>query len=142
MPLSKHYIDRQNHITTVDTKGLVALLKTHYPKIVFAYLMGSSTKGIIEQRSDLDIAIYTSEDLRLDEYSQLTEQISQLHDGIRCDLGLLNRAEPVYCFEALKGKLLFYRDQERWLHFYSTTCRQYESQMFHYDKQRVYRLSS
>ena len=65
-----------------------------------------------------------------------------MHQGVRCDLGTLNGAEPVYRYEALKGKLLFVRDRERWLQFYSRTCRQYESQMFHYQKQLAYRQAN
>ena len=56
--------------------------------------------------------------------------------GVNVDLGVLNEKEPVYRFEALKGRLLFTRDLECRLHFYSLTCREYEHWMFHYDKLR------
>ena len=58
---------------------------------------------------------------------------------VRCDIGILNSAEPIYRFEALKGRLLFARDQERYVTFFSKTCREYESQMFDYERQLKYR---
>ena len=56
------------------------------------------------------------------------------------DIGILNGAEPIYRFEALKGRLLFCRDEERYLDFFSLTCREYESQIADYERQRRYRL--
>ena len=58
------------------------------------------------------------------------------------DVGFLNRAEPVYRFEALKGKVLFCRDQETYVKFFSLTCREYESQIADYERQRQYRIEA
>jgi thiamine monophosphate kinase len=58
---------------------------------------------------------------------------------VRCDAGILNSAEPVYRFEALKGRLLFVHDRVGYAAFYSLTCREYESQMASYERQRLYR---
>jgi hypothetical protein len=60
--------------------------------------------------------------------------------GVDIDLGCFDRAEPVYRFEALKGRLLFARDQERFLDAFSRTCREYESQIWDYQRQAGYRL--
>jgi hypothetical protein len=44
-------------------------------------------------------------------------------------------------FEALKGKLLFIRDDkmEEYAHFYSLTCREYEDTMAWMQRQLAYR---
>jgi hypothetical protein len=39
----------------------------------------------------------------------------------------LNSAEPVYRFEALKGRLLFTRDHDFYIKFFSIASREYES---------------
>jgi hypothetical protein len=48
----------------------------------------------------------------------------------------------VYRFEALKGRLLFARDRDFLAEFHSLTCREYETQMIHYARQRRYRLEA
>ncbi len=68
--------------------------------------------------------------------------VSEIVPGIECDIGILNNAEPVYRFEALRGKLLFARDYEAYLKFYSLTCREYESQLADYERQHRYRLAA
>jgi len=102
--------------------------------------VGSAARGVILAHGDLDLAVYCAEPLSLQQRIAVTGSVSDLHQGVRCDLGILNRAEPVFRFESLKGRLLFARDEETWLRFYSTTCREYESQMVHYERQRRYRL--
>ena len=142
MPLSKHYIDDHEGNVPVDEAGLREFLVRDYPQIVFAYVMGSAKDGVIGPHGDLDLAVYCSAKLTLERRCSLVEAVEAMHRGIRCDLGTLNGAEPVYCYEALRGKLLFVRERERWLQFYSRTCRQYESQMFHYRKQLTYRRAN
>jgi len=141
VPLSKRYIDEQDVDVPVDFDGLRALFVETYDQVVFTLVMGSATQGTVQSHSDLDLAIYASRPLSLDERVSMIRHVSDLHQGVRCDLGMLRLAEPVYRFEALKGRLLFTRDQETWLRFYSVTCREYESQMFHYEKQRCYRIA-
>jgi predicted nucleotidyltransferase len=140
VPLSKHYLDTQDEPTPVEADALSRLLAADFPQIGFAYLLGSAARGVIAPHSDLDLAVYCLEPLSLESRWTLVSGVEDLHRGVRCDLGFLNYAEPVYWFEALKGRLLFVRDQEQWLHFYSLTCRLYESQIFHYERQRRYRL--
>jgi predicted nucleotidyltransferase len=142
MPLSKHYLDTQEEPTPVEAEAIAKLLAVDFPQLGFAYLLGSAARGVIAPHSDLDLAIYYLERPTFDRVAALIRAVEDLHRGVRCDLGSLNHAEPVYRFEALKGRLLFVRDRELWLRFYSLTCRLYESQMFHYDRQRRYRLEA
>lgn len=101
--------------------------------------MGSAVTGKVQAYSDLDLAFYLSEPPSFRFYNEVMDVVRDVVPDVRCDIGVLNSAEPVYRFEALKGKLLFARDQERYLAFFSKTCREYESQMFDYERQRRYR---
>jgi predicted nucleotidyltransferase len=110
-------------------------------EIEFALLMGSAKTGVVNPHSDIDIAIYLREPITIEFYAQVTACVNQqLARDVRVDIGILNKADPVYRFESLKGRLLFSRNEENWLHFYSVTCREYETQMLHYERQRRYRM--
>ena len=140
MPLSKHYLDTQEHDVPVDVDGITRLLETGYPQVSLALIVGSAARGVIRAHGDLDLAVYCAEPLTPQQRIALMGSVSDMHQGVRCDLGILNHAEPVFRFESLKGRLLFARDEETWLRFYSITCREYESQMVQYERQRRYRL--
>jgi len=143
MGLSKRYIDTQERRYSVDFDALRRALEDAVPEALFAYVLGSaSSQGVVPPHSDLDIAFFLAGERRpeLSFYSRVVEACESVVGPVRCDLGVLNRAEPVYCFEALKGKLLFCRDRESWARFYSRACREYEHWLLHYEKQRRYRL--
>jgi predicted nucleotidyltransferase len=139
MGISKRHLNPNTEAVSFSIEDLAKSLQEKFPEIIFAYLMGSAVYGIIKPHSDLDLAFYLEDRPDLRFYSEVQELCEKKIGNIRCDTAILNHAEPVYRFEALKGKLLFARDQETWLRFYSVTCRQYESQMFHYEKQLCYR---
>jgi predicted nucleotidyltransferase len=102
------------------------------PEAVFAYLFGSSAANrTVQPGSDLDVALYLDCPTSLDLYQRVDEACAKAVGEVRCDIGILNGAEPVLRMEVLKGHLLFKRNEERWLRFYSLTCREYESRIFH-----------
>lgn len=140
MSLSKRTLKEDSNPITFDPEALAEKLQRECSEIVFALLMGSAAEGMIGPGSDLDIAVYVKDKPTGKTYLHITEAIDSLVPGADVDLGILNGNEPVYRFEALKGRLLFTRDQETWLHFFSLTCREYEHWMYHYEKQRRYRL--
>lgn len=142
MPISKRYLDVNTSPVSFDVKALGRALEENCSEALFGYLMGSSTSGTVHPHSDVDIALFVSDSTGLDFYEKVYETCRLFLGDIRIDLGFLSKAEPVYRFESLKGKLLFCRDQEQWLRFYSVTCRLYEHQMFHYENQRRYRLEA
>ena len=144
MPLSKHYIDTKPVATPLDRDRLAAVLEAELPQVVFAYLHGSAVEtGVVPAHSDLDLALFVDAAYSLpDVYVSAAKAAESVAPGVRCDIGILNGAEPVFRFEVLKGQLLFCRDQEQWLRFYSLTCREYESRLFHYEKQHRYRLEA
>jgi predicted nucleotidyltransferase len=147
MSLSKHYIDTQTQSFPYSSEELAAVLKEELPEVVFAYVLGSSTGGTVAAHADLDLAVYLEADEKagsglLDVYSKAQSVVERVVGPVRCDMGVLNRAEPIYRFEALKGQLLFSRDEERRSSFFSLTCREYEHQLFDYQRQRNYRRAA
>ena len=123
-----------------DADKLGQMIEARCAEVCFALLHGSAKEGDVRPGGDIDIALYMDGRATLETFGQVIEIVSELAPGVKCDPGVLNGAEPVYRFEALKGKLLFYRDQEEYLRFFSLTCREYESQMADYERQRRYRL--
>jgi hypothetical protein len=141
MPLSKHDVDTQVQPVSFDVAALGSDLERDIPDVDFALLMGSARDGVVKSHSDLDLALFLLGEPSLSLYERVGSVASR-HVGaaIRVDIGILNRAEPIYRFEALKGRLLFCRNTERWLNFFSVTCRLYEHQMADYERQHRYRL--
>ena len=125
---------------TFDINKLATLLREKCHQICFALLHGSSKDSQIKQGSDIDIALFIEGRPTLELYEKVSQCAETVAPGVSCDIGILNNAEPVYRFEALKGKLLFFRNKEQYLHFFSLTCREYESQVADYQRQQRYRL--
>ena len=123
-----------------DVNRLGDLLKKQCPQICFAFLHGSAKDARAKEGSDIDLALFIDGKPTLELYEEVSASVEAVAPGVQCDIGILNNAEPVYRFEALKGKLLFFRNQQQYLHFFSLTCREYESQMADYQRQKRYRL--
>jgi predicted nucleotidyltransferase len=135
-------IAQMNRPQHFDPNVLAGALEVALPDAVFGFLMGSAAGGTVAESSDLDLAFYLNGRPSIEFYRRVSEAVRELLPGVTCDTGVLNFAEPVYRFEALKGRLLFTRDEERYVEFFSRTCREYESQMFDYERQLRYRLEA
>ncbi|GEM_PF-703235 len=120
--------------------GIARYLREHCPEVQFALVHGSAATGVIGLHSDLDLAIYTSKTLSLHRMVAISQEITERHQGVRCDLGILNRADPVYAFETLKGKRILCRCESAFARFYSETCRRYEFAMAAYQRQKAHRI--
>ncbi|MBW8014690.1 MAG: nucleotidyltransferase domain-containing protein [Planctomycetes bacterium] len=125
-----------------DTDKLSNALQSACPGVIFAFLHGSAKDGCVNPGSDIDIALYLSGAASLEIYTAAADAVRQVSPDAEPDIGILNNAEPIYRFEALKGKLLFSRDMETYLYFFSLTCREYESQIADYQRQHKYRLQA
>ena len=112
------------------------------PEVVFALLHGSAKEGRVNPGSDIDIALYIEGKPTIELYCRATDAVSKICPSAEFDIGILNNAEPVFRFEALKGKLLFNKDMEKYLRFFSLTCREYETQIADYQRQQKYRLQA
>jgi len=122
-----------------DPEKLAVALEEQLPEAGFCLLMGSAVSGAVKAYSDIDLAFYLYKKPSYKFYGKAMDAVRSVVPNVRCDVGILNDTELVYRFEALKGKLLFARDMEQYAGFFSVTCREYESQMFDYEKQRRYR---
>ncbi len=125
-----------------DIDKLSDSLSEKCPEVVFALLHGSAQNGFVEKSSDIDIAVYTNGKANFSLYQRLYDTVASVVPQAEGDIGILNNAEAVYRFEALKGKLLFSRDVEKFLEFFSFTCREYENQIADYERQHKYRLEA
>jgi predicted nucleotidyltransferase len=139
MSLSKKHLAENFAPVHFEPDELAIVMKEKLPAVDFCFLMGSATSGTVSAYSDLDLAFYLSEPPSFRFYNEVTDVVHSVAPDVRCDIGILNSAEPVYRFEALKGRLLFARDEDRYAAFFSRTCREYESQMFDYERQLKYR---
>jgi len=142
MSLSRAYLSSHEKPLSLDIDAFAEALEEACPEVVFALLLGSSRNGHIAVDSDIDLAVYVRNRSALALYSRICDVVSRHAPGVYCDLGFLKSAEPIYRFEALKGRLLFVRDMEVYLDFYPVTCREYEQQMFDYERQHRYRVEA
>ena len=89
-------------------KPIIALLNKQ-PNIIFAYLFGSKAKGYANERSDWDIAIYTTELIKQNGRWPAFELEAQLSRAVKAtvQVTILNTPlPPVFAFEILKDGIL------------------------------------
>ena len=139
MGLSKKHLAENVVPVHFNVDRLAAVLARQLPEVDFCFLMGSAKDGTVRAYSDLDLAFHLFEKADYPFYGKVLDAVREVVPNVRCDIGILNGCEPVYRFEALKGKLLFARNIERYAAFFSLTCREYESQMSDYQRQKRYR---
>lgn len=142
MGLSKRHLSSQRAPLHFDPSELARALEARCEEVQFALLMGSAKDGHVEVGSDIDVALYVESRPSLELLSRVSGLVSEFAPGAHCDVGLLKNAEPVYRYEALKGRLLFARDLETYVRFFSLTCREYESQIADYERQHRYRTGA
>ena len=140
--LSQRHLAENAQPVSFDPDELGRALQAQCPGISFAFLMGSGADGVVPTESDVDLALYLNEKPDVAFYGKVTDAVKTVVPGVRCDIGVLNQAEPVYCFEALKGRRLFARDPEQYQEFFSRTSRDYEERIRHYETQHAYRLEA
>lgn len=139
MGISRKHLGENVVPVHFDPERLASVLEAQLQEVDFCLLMGSSASGTAKAYSDLDLAFYLNEKPSYKFYGKAMAVVRDVVPDVRCDIGILNNTEPVFRFEALKGRLLFARDREQYAGFFSLTCREYESQMFDYERQRRYR---
>ena len=97
--------------------------------VLAAWVFGSAKDGCITDRSDLDIGVLFSAVPSLEARVTLREHLQKSLQFDDIDLVILNEASPITRFEAVCGRLVFVRDQNRWAEFFSLTAREYEDEM-------------
>lgn len=129
-------------INPAQIKRLGGQLEKKFPGICFAYLFGSAAKGNITPSSDIDLAVYLdkNED-KMKLYPEIIGVAEKIFPGRIIDIVLLNDAGELIAMEAIKGLILFIREEARDLHaeFYSVTCRFSEDRLAWMKRQLSYR---
>jgi predicted nucleotidyltransferase len=126
----------------IDIQQVTQAIRENFPDIAFAYLFGSSQEGIVKDKSDIDIAVYYKGDdifIRFRIEEQLEKAIGR---EIPIDVVELQKTSNfILAFEALRGRLLFVRDEcmDDYINFYTFTCRQHEDEIYRMKKQLEYR---
>jgi predicted nucleotidyltransferase len=124
-----------------DIQLIAKIIEERFPDIPFAYLFGSSQDGVVKPGSDIDIAVYYK---GADPFARFNveEQIARaIGRHIQVDIVMLRNADPILAFEALKGKLLFVRDEcmDEYADFYTHTWRMYEDKIYWMKTELIYR---
>jgi hypothetical protein len=140
MSLSRRVFKTGTTPIAFDSEALGRALRAECPELAFALLMGSARDGVVPPGGDLDLAVSLDIELSLPLVERISAIAQRLAPGVEIDIGRFDRADPVYRFEALKGRLLFARNMGRFLDVYSLACREYETQMRDYERQARYRL--
>jgi len=109
-------------------KPIIELLNKQ-PHIIFAYLFGSKAKGYANERSDWDIAIYTTQSIKQNGLWPAFELEAQLSRAVKAtvQVTILNTPlPPVFAFEILKdGILLIDREPNLRMDFENKILRHY-----------------
>jgi predicted nucleotidyltransferase len=125
---------------SIDISVIAASIKANFPEIPFAHIFGSSADGIVTRGSDIDIAIwYNGSDPFIK--NKVLETIESVVKNIPVDIVNICNANPLLAHEALAGKVLFVRDEQRenYALFYSKTAAEYEDKIYWVQKQLQYR---
>jgi predicted nucleotidyltransferase len=116
---------------TLDLDALAAVFAAD-PRVVLAVLFGSAKGGTVRPGSDVDIGVLLAPALTplafFGFYVETTVRLSAIPE---LDLVDLNQANSILAFEALCGRRLFVRDDDRVAAFSSLVARQYEDDMLH-----------
>ncbi len=142
MSLTNRHLSRHKKPIDFNPASLARALEEACPEAIFAFLLSSSKDGHVSVGSDVDLALFMNGKMSLDLLDRVQTVVERFLPGVHCDIGSLRPAEPVYRFEALKGRLLFTRDREAYLRFFSLTSREYETQLYDYDRQHAYRMKN
>jgi len=129
-------------MNTEQVQVLAGNLESNVPEILFGYLFGSYGAGTERLQSDIDIAVYLKPGTKtLHVLAGIITVVEETIPGRICDLTILNDAGVIVAMEAIRGRLLFVRDEAREIHaeFYTLTCRIYEDQMAWRARQLKYR---
>jgi predicted nucleotidyltransferase len=114
-----------------------------FEEIAFATIFGSSKDEVVNEGSDIDIAIYfIKKEKELELQLQIIAELEKIIPSFsNYDLVVLNSANSILAMQAIQGKLLFVKNEFKdvYASFYSLTCRQFEDDSFWMKKQLEYR---
>jgi len=125
--------------STDEAVALILPVLKADPRILIGYLFGSRIKGKATP-SDIDIAIYTSDEFSWQDYYTLYGEITKRLHSDRLDLVWLNKAEPILSFAVIKnGSLLSFNDTDTVNEFELRVKKIYYDYILYLKKHRRYR---
>jgi len=133
----KEFIKPFTHLYYVET---ISKVLEKEPDILFAYLFGSYAKGIQDEKSDIDIAIYLKDEKLIEKDplypSRIAIKIERELAGKRMiDVRILNGSTLRFRNQVLRyGKLLFSRDEKKRIAFETSSLDQYFDFKPHFDR--------
>jgi len=108
------------------------------PDVVCATVFGSAQEGTVRPEGDLDVAVLFAGDpptggALLEFYCRLCNAMPAVE---AVDLVVLNTANPILSFEAIRGRFVAKNDPDLTAAFFSLVCREYEDVMGNLRHQR------
>ena len=107
---------------------VINLLKKYFMdknNVLMAFLFGSAHKEKERHDSDIDVAVYFSEDYRQKDVNILWEELESLLQR-DVDLLILNRDNPTVAWSAIRGIPLLIRNQSLYLEYMLRVSREAE----------------
>lgn len=124
---------------TDQAVSLILPLLKEYTTILITYLFGSRITARDNHDSDMDIALFTTNDFSWENYYILYGQLSKKLHSDRLDLAWLNKAEPILCFEIIRNsRILFYRDGDIVNDFESKAKKNFYDYSFYLKRHKEY----
>lgn len=107
--------------------------------VLFAYLFGSYAKGTQNEKSDIDIAVYLTDESILEKDplypSRLAIKIENIPVKEKADVRILNGSTLRFRNQVLMhGKLLFSKDEKKRIEFETSSLHQYYDFKPHIDR--------
>lgn len=122
-------------MTNLDLDNLKEFFRNR-ENIAAAFLFGSSQNGVVDDGSDVDIAILFNEKENIEYKFKLSADLSENVNVDDIDMITLNNADTILAFEAISGKLLCNNNIEKTVDFISYTSRVYEDVMANIEYQQ------
>ena len=125
---------------SINIPVIASAIKDNFPEIPFAHIFGSSANGVVKMGSDIDIAIWyngTDPFLKV----KVLKTLESIVNNIPVDIANIINANPLLAHEALAGKILFVREDQKsnYASFYSKIAAEYEDKIYWIQKQLEYR---
>ncbi len=102
---------------------------SRHKNVLAVWVFGSAQEGIIQERSDIDFGVLFVQKPLLDELADLRSDLQDALMFDEIDLVVLNDAHPFLQIEAMRGKRLHCKDEEKVAALVSLAAREYEDAM-------------
>lgn len=131
---------KEIRFTTDEAIALILPILKNDHRILIAYLFGSRMTKKDHPFSDIDIAIYTSNDFTWQDYYLLYGELTKRLRSDRLDLVWLNTSDSILSFDVIKnGKVIFYSDVDILNDFELKAKKRYYDYVLYLNKHRRYR---